>query len=79
MDKRTSAFGRFLPIEGVRRTSALSCTTFILWLYQRHDLKAFRASVGDVEGHDSFVSDSLFLDTELIDKMIRKCQDLGPI
>ena len=47
----------------------------MLWLNQRHALKAFRASVGDVEGHDSFVSDSLFLDTELIDKMIRKCQD----
>ncbi len=23
----------------------------MLWLYQRHALKAFRASVGDVEGH----------------------------
>ena len=26
-----------------------------LWLYQRHALKAFRASVGDKEGHYSFV------------------------
>ena len=26
----------------------------MLWLYQRHALKAFRASVGDEEGHDSF-------------------------
>ena len=42
-----SAYGRLLPIEAVRRTSALSCTTFMLWLYQRHALKASRASVGD--------------------------------
>jgi hypothetical protein len=33
-----SAFGRFLPIEAVRRTSGLSCTTFMLWLYQRYAL-----------------------------------------
>ncbi len=26
-------------------------STLMLWLYQRHALKAFRASVGDVEGH----------------------------
>ena len=49
-----SAFGRFLPIEAVRRMSALGewplkCTTLIQWLYHRHALKAFRASVGDVE------------------------------
>ncbi len=48
---RMSAFGRFLPTEAVRRTSGLSCTTFMLWLNQRHALKAFRVSVGDVEGH----------------------------
>jgi len=33
----------------LRRT--LEGTTLVLWLYQRHALKAFRASVGDVEGH----------------------------
>jgi len=26
----------------------------MLWLYQRHALKAFRASVGDEEGHSYF-------------------------
>ena len=28
----------------------------MLGLYQRHTLKAFRASVGDEEGHDYFVT-----------------------
>ncbi len=72
-----SAFGRFLPVEAVRRTSALDVTAseaeeghgrkngakrhvkhltetpypFMLWLCQRHAFKAFRASVGDEEGH----------------------------
>ncbi len=32
----------------------LKRSTLILWLYQRHALKAFRASVGDVEGHFNF-------------------------
>jgi len=30
----------------------LKRTTLVLWLDQRHALKAFRASVGDVEGHE---------------------------
>jgi len=38
------------PLEG----SAL-----MLWLYQRHALKAFRASVGDVEGHFNFTVTTL--------------------
>jgi len=32
-----------------RRT--LESSAFTLWLYQRHALKAFRASVGNEEGH----------------------------
>jgi hypothetical protein len=28
----------------------------MLWLYQRHALKAFQASVGDEEGNDYFVT-----------------------
>jgi hypothetical protein len=55
-----SAFGRLLPIEAVRRTSGLSCTTLVLRLYQRHAPKAFRASVGDEEGHRI----KLFMDWE---------------
>ena len=58
-----SAFGRLLPIEAVRQTSALSCTIFILWLDQRHALKAFRATVGDVEGHSA---SKLYLKTYFI-------------
>ncbi len=35
-----------------RRT--LEGTTLVLWLYHRHALKAFRASVGNEKGHDYF-------------------------
>ncbi len=55
-----SAYGRFLPIEAVRRTSALGCNTFILLLYQRHAPQTFRVSVWDEEGHRI----KLFIDWE---------------
>jgi hypothetical protein len=32
----------------------LKRTTLVLWLYQRHALKAFRASVGKEDGHNDF-------------------------
>ena len=42
-----SAFGRFLSINTVGRTSALGGAV------QRHSLKAFRASVVNIEGHEA--------------------------
>jgi hypothetical protein len=51
-----SAIGRFLPNEAVRRTSGLGD---MLWLYQRHALEAFRACVGDEDGHFNFAVTTL--------------------
>jgi len=44
----------------MRTCQAFEGTTLMLWLYQRHALKTFRASVWDVEGHRI----KLFMDWE---------------
>jgi len=44
----------FLLIHAIQAMALrwpLECAALMLWLYQRHALKAFRASVGDEEGH----------------------------
>ena len=45
---------RFRPkadIEYLKFAGPFNRTTLMLWLYQDHALKAFWASVGNVEGH----------------------------
>ena len=61
-----SAFGRLLPIETIRRMSALGewplkRSTLILRLYQRNALKAFWASGWDVDGHDQYFASTLLM------------------
>ncbi|MCH6580767.1 MAG: hypothetical protein IH802_10470 [Nitrospinae bacterium] len=49
------AFSKVLtPLEEFIHRQTTSGILLMLWLYQRHALKACRASVGDEEGHRKY-------------------------
>ncbi len=49
------AFSKVLtPLEEFIHRQTTSGILLMLWLYQRHVLKAFRASVGDEDGHRGY-------------------------